>query len=156
MITKCRWLVESFRARFQKWQFFSVRINQSFLFNIGTLARIVAASLNKQRPIIYDGKSIEHANIPQRMLSLLNQQSHIEELVPSGQLSLWKWINLFDVRENFDSPDLDLDFLRHYTCGTYQLKMNGPYAKAYLYENENKFYIQISPDYNQLIRVWIS
>ena len=86
------------------------------------------------------------------MLSLLNQQSHIKELISSGQLSLRKnWFELFDVLENVDFPHLDLDFLRHYTCGAYQLKMSEPYAKAHLYENDKEFELQISPDYDQLI-----
>ena len=55
-------------------------------------------------------------------------------------------------RENFDFPHLDLGFLRHYTCGTHQMKMSEPYEKAHLYENENQFEIQISLDYDQLIR----
>ena len=87
------------------------------------------------------------------MLSLLNQQSHIKELISSGQLSLRKnWFELFDVLENVDFPHLDLDFLRHYTCGAYQLKMSEPYANTHLYENDKEFELQISPDYDQLIR----
>ncbi|CAF2087006.1 unnamed protein product [Rotaria magnacalcarata] len=132
---------------------FSERINQSFLLNLGTLSRIVAASLNRYRPIIYDTKSMEHEDMAQRMLSLLKQQSNIETLVTSGQLSLRKnWIKIFDVRENFNFPHLDLDFLRNYTCGTYQLKMSKSYAKAHLFENENEFELQMSPDNDQLIR----
>ncbi|CAF4548779.1 unnamed protein product, partial [Rotaria magnacalcarata] len=34
LVTKCRWVVESFHARFKKWRFFSERIDQSFLLNI--------------------------------------------------------------------------------------------------------------------------
>ena len=84
------------------------------------------------------------------MFSLLNQQSHIKEL---GQRSLRKnWFELFDVLENVDFPHSDLDFLRHYTCGAYQLKMSEPYAKAHLYENDKEFELQISPDYDHLIR----
>ena len=87
------------------------------------------------------------------MLSLLNQQSHIKELISSGQLSLRKhWFELSDVLENVDFPHLDVDFLRHYTCVAYQLKMSEPYAKAHLYENDKEFELQISPDYDQLIR----
>ena len=65
-------------------------------------------------------------------------------LVSSGQLSLLKnWKKLFDINENFDFPQLDLDFLRYYTCGTYQLKMSESYAKANLYENQNEFELQV-------------
>ncbi|CAF3356926.1 unnamed protein product [Rotaria sp. Silwood2] len=153
LITKCRWVVESFHARFKKWRFFSEQIDQSFLLNLGTLSRIIAASLNRYRPIIYDTTSVEHEDMAQRMLSLLKQQSNIETLVSSGQLSLRKnGIKLFELRENFNFPHLDLDFLRNYTCGTYQLKMSEPYAKAHLYENENEFELQMSPDNDQLIR----
>ena len=80
------------------------------------------------------------------MLSLLNQQSHIKELISSGQLSLRKnWFELFDVLENVGFPHLDLDFLRHYTCGAYQLNMSESYAKAHLYEDDKEFELQIFP-----------
>ena len=84
MITKCRWVMESFHACFKKWRF------SSELLTIGTVIRIVVASLNEYRPIIYDGKLTKHANTVQQMRSLSNHQSHIEELVSSGQLSLRK------------------------------------------------------------------
>ena len=52
------------------------------------------------------------------MFNLLNQQSHMKELISSSQLSLRKnSFELFDVLENVDFLHLDLDFLRHYTCG---------------------------------------
>ncbi|CAF4390592.1 unnamed protein product, partial [Rotaria magnacalcarata] len=57
LVTKCRWVVESFHARFKKRRFFSERIDQSFLLNIGKLTRIVAASLNKYRSLINDANS---------------------------------------------------------------------------------------------------
>ena len=153
LITKCRWVVESFHARFKKWRLFSERIDQSFLLNLGTLVRVVAASLNKYRPVIYDAKSPQHQELAQKMLTLINTQSQMEILVSSGQLSLRKnWKKLFDIDENFDFPQFDLDFLRNYTCGTYQLKISESYAKAHLYENENEFEIQISPDHDQVVR----
>ncbi|CAF1060022.1 unnamed protein product [Rotaria magnacalcarata] len=153
LITKCRWVVESFHVRFKKWRFFSERIDQSFLLNLGTLSRIVAASLNRYRPIIYDTKSVEHEDMAQPMLSLLKQQNNIETLVSSVQLLVRKnCIKIFDIRENFDFPHLDLDFLRNYTFVTYQLKMSKPYAKANLFENENELELQMSPDNDQLIR----
>ena len=57
-----------------------------------------------------------------------------------------------DMDSNFDSPQLDLDFLRDYTCGTYQIKQSQSYAKAHLYKHDNEFELQISPDNDRLIR----
>ena len=118
------------------------------MLNLGTLVRVVAASLNKYRPVIYDAKSAQHQELAQKILTLINMQSQMEILVSSGQLSLRKnWKKLFDIDENFDFPLLDLDFLRNYTC---QLKISESYAKAHLYENE--FEIQVSPDHDQVVR----
>ncbi|CAF4815848.1 unnamed protein product [Rotaria socialis] len=66
LVTKCRWVVESFHARFKKWRFFSEQIDQSFLLNIGKLTRIVAACLNKYRSLIHDANSDEHKYMAQR------------------------------------------------------------------------------------------
>jgi hypothetical protein len=153
MVTKCRWVVESFHARFKKWRFFSERIDQPFLINIGKLTRIVAACLNKYRPLLYDANSDHDKAIAQRMMDLLHRQSQLEKLISGGQLSLRrKWITLMHMDNNFDFPQLDLDFLRDYTCGTYQIKQSASYAKAHLYEHDNEFELQISPDNDRLIR----
>ncbi|CAF3020910.1 unnamed protein product [Rotaria sp. Silwood2] len=88
LISKCRWVVESFHARFKKWRFFSERIDQSFLLNIGKLTRIVAACLNKYRPVLYDANSDHDKAIVQRIIDLLDRQSTLEKLVSSNQLSL--------------------------------------------------------------------
>jgi hypothetical protein len=153
LVTKCRWVVESFHARFKKWRFFSERIDQSFLLNIGKLTRIVAACLNKYRPVLYDANSDHHKAVAKRMLDLLHRQSELEKLASSSQLSLRKkWITLTNIDNNFAFPQLDLDFLRNYTCGTYQLKQSKAYAKAHLYEHDNEFELQISPDDDRLIR----
>jgi len=127
LITKCRWVVESFHARFKKWRFFSERIDESFLLKIGKLTRIVAASLNKYRSVLYDANSDYDEAISQRMIHLLNRQSEIEKQVFNGQISLRKkWITLTNMDNSFDFPELDLNFLLDYTCGTYQLKRVNP------------------------------
>ncbi|CAF1576005.1 unnamed protein product [Adineta ricciae] len=56
-----------------------------------------------------------------------------------------------DINNTIDFPELDLDFLREYTCETYQMKQSKAYAKAHFYEHDNKFELQISPDDDQLI-----
>ncbi|CAF4476634.1 unnamed protein product [Rotaria socialis] len=122
LVTKCRWLVESFHARFKKWRFFSERIDQSFLLNIA-------------------------------MVNLLNRRSELERTVNNGILSLRKkWIPLLNIDNNFNFPVLDVDFLRDYTCGTYQIKQSEAYAKAHLHEYDNEFELQISPENDQPIR----
>ena len=56
-----------------------------------------------------------------------------------------------DMDNNFDFSQLDLDFLRDYTCGTCQIKQSKSYAKAHLYEHDNESELQISPDNDRLI-----
>jgi hypothetical protein len=105
LVTKCRWVVESFHARFKKWRFFSERIDQSFLVNIGNLTRIVAACLNQYRPVLYNANSDYDRVTAQRMIDLLHRQSGLEKLVSSGKLSLRrKWFTLMDVSNNFNFP----------------------------------------------------
>ncbi|CAF5195043.1 unnamed protein product [Rotaria magnacalcarata] len=89
----------------------------------------------------------------QRMLNLLNRRSELERTVNNGILSLRKkWIPLLNIDNNFNFPVLDIDFLRDYTCGTYQIKQSEAYAKAHLHENDNEFELQISPENDHLIR----
>ena len=90
MVTKCRWVVESFHARFEKWRFFSERIDQSFLVRIGKLTRIVAVCLNKYRSLLYDANSDHDKAIAQHTIDLLHRQSRLEKLICSGQLSFKK------------------------------------------------------------------
>ena len=51
LVTKCRWVVESFHARFKKWRMFAERIDQSFIVNIAALTRTLAACINKYRTV---------------------------------------------------------------------------------------------------------
>ncbi|CAF1320980.1 unnamed protein product, partial [Adineta ricciae] len=125
----------------------------SFFLSVGKSTRIAAACLNKYRPVLHDANSDLHKATAQRMLDLLHRQSDLEKLISDGELSLRKkWITLMDINNNFDFPQLDLDILREYTCGTYQLEQSAAYAKAHLYEHDNEFELQISPDDDPLIR----
>ena len=90
LVTKCRWVVESFHARFKKWRIFAERIDQSFILNIAALTRILAACINKYRAVLYDANSPEHDVIAHRMLQARQRRSEIERLVSSNQLSMRK------------------------------------------------------------------
>ena len=153
LVTKYRWVVESFHARFKKWRMFAERIDQSFIPNIAALTRILAACINKYRAVLYDTNSPEHDVIAHRMLQVRQRRSEIERLVSSNQLSMRKkWIKLVDSNSDSNFLHLSLDFLRQYTCGTYQIKQSKAYAKAYLYENDEKFALELSPSDDNLLR----
>jgi len=153
LVTKCRWVVESFHARFKKWRMFSERIDQSFILNIATLTRTLAACINKYRAVLYDANSTEHKIMADRMLQARQRRSEIEQLVSSNQLSMRKkWITLVDINSDLNFPHLSLDFLRRYTCGTYQIKQSKAYAKAHLYENDEEFALELSPSDDNLLR----
>ena len=68
LVTKCRWVVESFHARFKKWRMFAERIDQSFIVNVATLTRTLAACINKYRTVLYNANSTEHKIMAHRML----------------------------------------------------------------------------------------
>ena len=57
LVTKCRWVVESFHAGFKKWRMSAERIDQSFIPNITALTRILAVCINKYRAVLYDANS---------------------------------------------------------------------------------------------------
>ena len=38
LVTKCRWIIESFHSRLKRWRMFCERIDQSFILNIAVLA----------------------------------------------------------------------------------------------------------------------
>lgn len=57
LVTRCRWVVESFHDRFKKWRFFLERRDQTFLLTLGILTRTVAGCLNKYRRVLYDANS---------------------------------------------------------------------------------------------------
>ena len=153
LVTKCRWVVESFQARFKKWRMFCERIDQSFILNIATLTRTLAACLNEYHPILYDANSSEHEAIAQRMLQALHRSSEIEQLISSDKLSMRKkWAALTDLDNDLNFSRLTLEFLREYTCGTYQIKQSKAYAKAHLYENDEEFALELSPSDDNLLR----
>ena len=153
LVTKCRWVVESFQARFKKWRMFAERIDQSFIPNIAALTGILAAYINKYRAVLYDANSPEHHVITHRTLQAGQRRSEIERLVSSNQLSMRKkWIKLVDSNSDSNFPNLPLDFLRQHACGTYQIKQSKAYAKAHLYENDEKFTLEFSPSDDNLLR----
>jgi hypothetical protein len=153
MTTKTRWVVESFHSQFKKWHFFSERIAQDFIVNIEILVRTLAASLNKYRPRLYEGKSPEDYALANKMLLMKTRTSDLEQLIINGDLSLRKnWKNILDIEVDFNFPYLTLDFLREYTCGIYQIKQSSSYAKAHLFDNDGQFEFQISSSHDSILR----
>jgi hypothetical protein len=138
MTTKTRWVVESFHSQLKKWRFFSERISQDFIIYIDMPVRTVAASLNKYRSRLYQGKSPEDYALANKMVLLKSRSSHLEQLIINGDLSLRKqWNNILEIQPDFNISYLTLDFLREYTCGIYQIKQSSSYAKAHLFYNDD-------------------
>ncbi|CAF4102603.1 unnamed protein product, partial [Rotaria sp. Silwood1] len=138
---------------FKKWRFFSERISQDYIAYIDILVRTVAASLNKYRSRLYEGKSPEDYALANKMLLLKSRSSHLEQLIINGDLSLRKqWNNIYDIEPDFNFPYLTLDFLREYTCGIYQIKQSSSYAKAHLFNNDDQFEFQLFSSNDSLLR----
>ncbi|CAF1234849.1 unnamed protein product, partial [Didymodactylos carnosus] len=132
LVTKCRWVVESFHALIKKWRFFSERIDNSFLPSIKLLIRVLASSNSK------------------KMLELQNTTSDLAEEITSFRLFFEKkWIPMKGC--GIDFPQLSLEYLRHFTCGSYQLKQSKANAKSHLDENGD-FDVELSPDKDNLLR----
>ncbi|CAF1059620.1 unnamed protein product [Rotaria sordida] len=145
MITKTKWVIESFHSQFRTWRFFFERISQDFLLNIDILVRTLAANLNKYRPRLFYGKSADDYALANKMLLMKNKTSHLQQLISNGDLSLRNnWKNILHIDNNIDFQYLTLDFLREYTCGIYQIKQSSAYAKAHLYDHDGKFEFQVS------------
>ncbi|CAF1149797.1 unnamed protein product [Didymodactylos carnosus] len=121
LVTKCRWPIEAIHGRLKKWRFFSERIDNSFLSLLNILVRVTAACLNKYRTMLYDATSNEHIQLAKKMLELQDHRSQLKQQLNSSELSFRrKWLKMTDTDIKF--PQLSLDFLRQYTCGSYQLK----------------------------------
>ena len=132
---------------------FAEGIDQSCIPNIAALTRILASCINKYRAVLYDANSPEHDVIAHRMLPARQRRSEIERHVSSNQLSMRKkWIKLVDSNSDSNFPHPSLNFLHQYTCGTYQIKQDTAYAKVHLYENDEKFALELSPSDDNLLR----
>ncbi|CAF1496663.1 unnamed protein product, partial [Didymodactylos carnosus] len=84
------------------------------------------------------------------MLELQNITSDLAEEISSLRLSLReKWISMKGC--GIDFPQLSLEYLRPFTCGSYQLKESKAYAKSHLDENGD-FDVELSPAKNNLLR----
>ena len=60
-----------------------------------------------------------------------------------------------DIKAELKFPILSLDFLRKYTCRTYQIKQSQGYAKQHLYDNEQEFTLELSRSVDDLLRCWL-
>ena len=78
LVSKCRWVVESFHARFKKWRMFSERIDQSFILNNAALNQTLAACLNKYRTVLHDSNSPGHQAIAHRNLRCKSNCRNVE------------------------------------------------------------------------------
>ena len=113
----------------------------------------MAACLNKSRTVLHDSNSSEHQAIAHRMLQAQQRRSEIERLISNNQLSMRKnCIPLMDSKAELKFPILSLDFLRKYTCGTYQTKQSQGYAKQHMYDNEQEFTPELSQSDDDLLR----
>ncbi|CAF1548443.1 unnamed protein product, partial [Didymodactylos carnosus] len=100
--------------------------------------------------MLYDATSNEHIQLAEKMLELQDRRNQLKQQINSSELSFRrKWIKMTDTDIKF--PQLSLDFLREYTCGSYQLKQNKAYAKSYLDEH-GSFEVEISPDTDNILR----
>ncbi|CAF4459059.1 unnamed protein product [Didymodactylos carnosus] len=84
------------------------------------------------------------------MLELQNTTSALAEEITSLRLSLRKkWIPMKGCAIDF--PQLSLEYLRHFTCGSYQLKQSKSYAKSHLDKNDD-LDVELSSDKDNLLR----
>ncbi|CAF1134384.1 unnamed protein product [Didymodactylos carnosus] len=121
LVPKVRWIVESYPARFKKWQFFVEHVENSLLPKLADRVHIVPASFNKHRDsIVNDAKTDRYGNIAQLMRDRLAKKNLLAQSAEAGSLSArshWKKINNVD----FDFPELDIDELRQlfFDCCTH-------------------------------------
>ncbi|CAF1089636.1 unnamed protein product [Didymodactylos carnosus] len=84
------------------------------------------------------------------MLELQNTTSALAEEITFLRLFLRKkWIPMKGC--SIDFPQLSLEYLRHFTCDSYQLKQSKAYSKSHLDENGD-FDVELSPEKDSLLR----
>jgi len=164
LVTKVRWVVESYHGRFKKFKFFENRQPIAFVNNYRSLLRILTAGLNAFRPPLLD-TSIEekkHQQIADLMLqrSLLTENNlgarvakgplssrggHWEDIpIDEAELDVWNVVN--------DFPILSLDTIETtITLGSYQLKQAQHYADEHL-QQQGGFRVSVHREARNLIR----
>ncbi len=156
LITKLRWVVESYHGRVKKWTFFDNRIHMQHLSSIGVFVRIVTAAINAFRPLIKTDKP-EDLEYAQAMLSKAAiKTNHVFERVEKGALSSrgghWIVMDSSDAAPTF--PILTKEDLYGITLGSYQLKQASHYTNEHLDENGD-YLVEIHMDAPDLLRARI-
>ncbi|CAF1398772.1 unnamed protein product [Didymodactylos carnosus] len=143
LVTKVRWVVESFHARLKKFRLLSERIDNQLVPKPEQCVRITAAALNKYRGAIVQNKnSEEDKKLAELMKSYVAQNNTLLEQVASGKLNArQRWLPIGSI--DFDFPEMDLDDLRKLFFGCYQIKQTTTYAEEHL-DVHGDFAIQVS------------
>ena len=140
LVTKVRWVVESFNGRLKKWQYLDKVLPNSQIPYIGDYTRLVAAISNKYKRRLNDGESESDLMQGCKMLYLAKQSNVLKAKVESSgiirQKKIWKSLDACDPSTVcVDFPRLTEDEIRGLTLGVYQLKMAKLYTQEHVDEH---------------------
>ncbi|CAF0912338.1 unnamed protein product [Didymodactylos carnosus] len=134
LVTKVRWTVESFHARFKNWRFFSDRIENQMLPKLEYCIRIISACLNCCRGAIvqnHNSLEIQAVFVAAAMKDRKGKCNTLLALIETGKISArQRWSEIDEA--NIDFPLMDLDDLKLLFFGSCQIKPSITYAEERL------------------------
>eukprot|EP00732_Lithocolla_globosa_P004009 Lithocolla_globosa_v1_NODE_3469_length_1661_cov_21.691158.p1 type:complete len:267 gc:universal NODE_3469_length_1661_cov_21.691158:230-1030(+) len=160
LVTKTRWVVEAYHARFKKWKFFDGRISNYHIPFLGQYMRIVSAALNRFRgPLFTSVDRVGDIQRAHQMLTLAKnpKQNEVASFVERGKYSsrsksVWCCISGKDALPDF--PKITEEELQQtITFGCYQLRQCRPYTEEHL-NGDGDYELEYAPERDgDLIRV---
>lgn len=149
IVTKNRWVVESRNGHFRSvFKFFKDTLNLQHAKHLDDFYKIGGAILNRYHPMIHmEGANaqtaqhiLERAQIPNDMQTRVEVDNLIRR---NGQ---WRRINHNDVPE---FPVLDLQYLKHFTTGVYQVNLAASYIQDRIIRENEDNELQIDEHMNE-------
>ena len=155
LVTKVRWVVESFNGRLKKWQYLDKVLPNSQIPNIGEYTRLVAAISYRYQSRLSERDKEFDTMQGCKMLYLLKQSNELKSNIESSglirQKKVWKPLDACDsssVATEF--PKLTEDEIRSLTLGVYQLKMAKLYTQEHVDEHGG-YEIHVNTDDDKLL-----
>lgn len=153
-VTKSRWIVEARNGHLRSiFKFLSQTILLQHAKKLNSYYRIAGAIINRYHPtIIMQDADIQLAR---RMIERANMPNVIQARVELENLTRrnGQWEQL-DGQDLLDFPELDLDYLRDLTIGTYQLKLSSSYIQDKLVrDNDDQLQLDVNINEPGFIRV---
>ena len=152
LVTKSRWIVEARNGHIKSiFKFMNNIMQIQHVYHLGDFYKIAGAIINRYHPLI----TMADADIvlARRLLEKAEEPNVVQALVELDNLqnrNAQRWLRLNAVDLN-DFPILDLEYLRNFTFGTYQIQLSASYVQDKVQrENDEVFQIEVLLNENRI------